>query len=265
MTPTGPAPRIDRRLLALVEDAALNASAPPEQRWLDGWLLRLSPGKAKRARCIHAIAVGELPLDDRLARAVAAYDAAGLPVCMRITPFTQPADLDALLAARGWAAIDDTRVMLCTTLEAPGADTPLPPGWAWRALQGVAFAEVVGALRGSPAAHNAALTRRLQAAVVPFDALAIVDARGEVVACAQAAREDDRVGLYDVVTAPGARRRGLARALCTRLLARAHAAGARVAHLQVDAANPAARALYATLGFVDAYSYHYRVREPQRF
>ena len=43
-------------LLSWVEDAGINASAPPQQRWEDGWLLRFSPGKAKRARCIQAVA-----------------------------------------------------------------------------------------------------------------------------------------------------------------------------------------------------------------
>ena len=48
--------------LSQIEDAGLNASAPPQQLWMDGWLVRLSPGKAKRARCIHAMAAGRLPL-----------------------------------------------------------------------------------------------------------------------------------------------------------------------------------------------------------
>ena len=54
-------------LLSRIEDAGLNASAPPQQRWLDGWLLRFSPGKAKRARCINAVAPGRLPVADKLA------------------------------------------------------------------------------------------------------------------------------------------------------------------------------------------------------
>ncbi len=49
-------PAFDATLLSRVEDAGLNASAPPQQRWIDGWLLRFSPGKAKRARCINAVA-----------------------------------------------------------------------------------------------------------------------------------------------------------------------------------------------------------------
>jgi len=49
----------DDELLSRIEDAGLNASAPPQQRWLDGWLLRFSPGKARRLRCIPPQARGE--------------------------------------------------------------------------------------------------------------------------------------------------------------------------------------------------------------
>ena len=48
----------------------------------------------------------------------------------------------------------------------------------------------------------------------------------------------------------------------TGLLAQAHAAGARVAYLQVDADNHPARAIYRRLGFADAYAYHYRSPDP---
>ena len=51
--------------LARIEDAGLNASAPAQQRLLDGWLLRFSPGKAKRARCINALSAGRLPLAEK--------------------------------------------------------------------------------------------------------------------------------------------------------------------------------------------------------
>ena len=51
-------PRCERRspsthaLLARIEDAGINASAPREQRWVDGWLVRLSPRQGQ-ARALH--------------------------------------------------------------------------------------------------------------------------------------------------------------------------------------------------------------------
>lgn len=249
----------DEALLSRLEDAGLNASAPPQQRWLDGWLLRLSPGKAKRARCVNAVAAGRLPLADKLTRCETAYAQAGLPFFVRITPFTQPAGLDDELEQQGWARIDDTRVMVLPgyALAAPGG---WPAGTRLQALDAEAFAQTVGALRGSPVAQRQAHAQRLQSSPVPYSGWALV-ADDQVVACGQFALEDELVGLYDVFTAPMHRGRGWARSLCAALLAEAHRRGARIAYLQVDAGNTAARAVYRGLGFADAYAYHYRCRD----
>ena len=248
---------VNELLLSRIEDASLNASAPPQQRWLDGWLVRLSPGKAKRTRCINAVAVGRRPLDDKLAQCAALYREARLPMFMRITPFSQPATLDTELGARGFAAIDDTRVMVKPALAA--ADPPAsPPGLEEHALAPAQFAQIVGALRGSPAPECAAQAERLAASPVPghFRGLR---RDGEWLACGQYVREGDLAGLYDIVTATAHRSQGLASLLCERLLALAAKDGAQLGYLQVDADNDAARRIYQRLGFADAYAYHYRL------
>ena len=99
-------------LMSRVEDAGLNASAPPQQRWLDGWLVRYLPGKARRARCINALTPGLLPLQEKLALAQAVYAEARLPMIFRLSRFTQPAGLDAELAQQGYGFVDETRVMI---------------------------------------------------------------------------------------------------------------------------------------------------------
>jgi GNAT superfamily N-acetyltransferase len=253
-------PDFDRKLLVRAEDAGLNASAPPQQLWLDGWLVRFSPGKAKRARCINAVASGRLSVVHKLARAEGVFAAAQLPMVVRITPFTRPAGLDGELAARGFGAIDDTRVMIAprlSHLQAPA----LPSGLKWAEMGHAAMAEAVGALRGSPLAQRAAHAERLATAPVPFKALAIKRSEdGVLVACGQSASEGDLVGLYDVFVIKAMRGQGLASALCTKLLTDARAVGAKSAYLQVEADNHAARAVYAKLGFADGYGYHYRTR-----
>jgi ribosomal protein S18 acetylase RimI-like enzyme len=253
-------PDFDRKLLVRAEDAGLNASAPPQQLWLDGWLVRFSPGKAKRARCVNALASGRLSVVHKLARAESVFARAQLPMVVRITPFTRPAGLDTELAARGFGAIDDTRVMIApalTHLRAPA----LPPGFKWAALGHAAMAEAVGALRGSPLSQRAAQAERLASSPVPFTALAIKrEGDGVLIACGQSASEGDLAGLYDVFVSPAMRGRGLAAALCTKLLTNAREAGAKSAYLQVEADNAAARAVYAKLGFADGYGYHYRTR-----
>lgn len=252
---------IDDLLAARVEDAGLNAAATPLQRWMDGWIVRLSPGKAKRARCINAVAPGRRGLDDKIAECAALYDAAGLPMFFRVTPFSAPASLDDDLAARGFQRMDDTRVMVAEPgeLVLPVAAAP-PAGIDSRVADAAAYAAVVGALRGSPPDQIDAQARRVAASPVPYRGL-VWSRDGVPVACGQVAVEGRLAGLYDVFTAPAARGQGLASALCVALLRSAHEAGADIAYLQVDADNAPARAVYHRLGFRDRYAYHYRCRE----
>jgi ribosomal protein S18 acetylase RimI-like enzyme len=250
-------PDFDPILLSRIEDAGLNASAPPEQRWLDGWLVRFSPGKAKRARCINALAQGKTLVADKLALCVPLYEHAGLPLFVRITPFSQPAGLDAQLAARGMTKIDDTRVMVCPSLASLGARM-LPSDLRIHQVSAASFAQTVGEFRGSPASQRAAQAQRLAASPVPYTAFVVENTEGEPLACGQIAAESELVGLYDIHTATTHRRRGLARILCEHMLTSSRARGASVAYLQVESDNASARNIYRDLGFSDAYAYHYR-------
>jgi GNAT superfamily N-acetyltransferase len=246
-------------LLSRVEDAGLNASAPPQQLLIDGWLVRYCPGKAKRARCVNAIASGRMPLTERIALCEPLYEGAGLPMIMRLTPFSVPAGLDDALDMLGWRRFDDTRVMVLPDLT-PAHLPTTPSGLRVKPIDSDEFAEEVGRLRGSPPNQRLAHAQRLARAPVPHSAFVVLRDR-EAVACGQMAIETNLVGLYDIFTAPGERGRGLGLLLCRHLLLRAHELGARSAYLQVDADNVAARRVYGRLGFSDAYAYHYRTRD----
>lgn len=256
----------DATLLRQFEDAGLNASAPTQQLWLDGWLVRLSPGKAKRARCVNAVAPGVRAVADKIDDCVARYRAAGLPPIVRVTPWTEPAGLDEMLAERGWVAFEASLVMARAGLhncDGDGADAlglrhPRPAGVEEVVETPQHYAAIVGALRGSSPAEIAAHAARLHTSPVPYTGVVWRDTHGAVLACGQFALEARLAGLYDVFTAPPARGRGLATALCARLLQRAQAAGALAAYLQVGAGQATARAVYRRLGFVEAYGYHYR-------
>ena len=250
-------PIFDLALLSRIEDAGLNASAPPEQRWLDGWLVRFSPGKAKRARCINAVASGVNSVADKLALCSVLYRQADLPLVVRITPFSQPTNLDAQLAAAGMSKIDDTRVMVCPSLTALSSPV-IPDGISIKQIDSLNFAQTVGEFRGSPDSQRAAQAKRLAESPVPFTAYVVQNAQGEALACGQIAIESEFVGLYDVYTASAHRSRGHAKMLCEHMLTSARSRGATVAYLQVESDNHAARHIYGSLGFIDAYSYHYR-------
>lgn len=249
-------------LMSRVEDAGLNASAPPQQRWMDGWLLRYLPGKARRARCINALAPGRLPLADKLVLAAQVYREAELPVLFRMTRFSQPPGLDDELARQGFRQVDTTDVLIRPNRE-PLAPRPLPDDLRWTPLDAPAFAQAVGELRGSPSEHRASHALRLQHSPVAYHGYAICrQTDGAVVACGQFAREAELVGLYDVFTHEDSRGQGLASLLCERLLSISESHGAKIAYLQVESQNHPALKVYARLGFDRAYSYHYREQEP---
>ena len=249
-------PAFDTNLLSRIEDAGLNASAPPQQRWLDGWLVRFSPGKAKRARCVSAVAVGRLPVDERLAACAQVFEAAKLPLIVRLTPFTSPPELDSLLEAQGLARFDDTRVMALADVRCADRVRPLNPSLRPRSLRRARrrlprfAARATPGPRRAPAEFSGAVLRVRVACRWCAGRLRSVRARrrsGRPLRCVHG-----RVGA----------RAGPRATLCKHLLSQAHSRGARHAYLQVESDNHAARSVYRRLGFTDAYAYHYRTRDP---
>jgi ribosomal protein S18 acetylase RimI-like enzyme len=250
----------DPTLMSRVEDAGLNASAPPQQRWLDGWLLRALPGKARRARCINALAPGRLPVAEKMALAAEVYREAQLPMIFRLHRFSQPLGLDAELECLGWTLVDHTTVMIRPNLRSLSQQVlPAASGLRFEALGPDDFAQAVGALRGSPPEHRRAHALRLLHSPVPYQGQAIRRVTdGQVLACGQFAREGAMVGLYDVFTHESARGQGLAGRMCEHLLSISASEGASLGYLQVDSENQPALAVYRRLGFAAAYGYHYR-------
>lgn len=245
--------------LRRIEERALNVTASARQLIYDGWLLRLMPGKTKRARSINASLGSSLPLADKISYCEATYAQAGLPTIFRLTPFDRPVGLDAALAARGYVGFDETLVQVATI--APPRDDEPTSTWEVTTPPLSAFATAVAAIRESPRALRDEHEARLRATPVGWRGfVALRD--GLPVAAGQLAFEDSAVvGLFDVVTAPAARNAGAATALCRAMLAWAWTRGTATAYLQVTADNHAALALYRKLGFAEGYRYHYRARD----
>jgi len=248
------------KLARRAELAGLNASAPPQQAEVDGWLLRLSPGKAKRSRCVNALAAGTLPLADLIARCRPAFGSAGLPLIIRVTPFSQPTDLDPQLAEMGWFSFDFADVLLRPDLDGMTEWGSL--GGQLRHVDAAHYARVIGELRGSSAGAINAHAERMLHAAVEYQGFVLEGARGELLACGQMVVEGGIVGLYDIFTPPELRGQGHAETLCRALLQRTRSQGAVEAYLQVGTENHAAKRLYARLGFQFGYRYHYRSDDP---
>jgi ribosomal protein S18 acetylase RimI-like enzyme len=236
-----------------LEELGLNSSTPPGQLLYDGWLLRLLPGKAKRARSVNAVYASTLPIERKVEYCERVYAERRLPAIFRITPFSQPPMLDAALESAGYARFDETSV------EAAQIDPGLADDPAVEPMDVPAWVDAVGALRGSPAAHRASHRARLEATPLAMRALALRDAQG-IVATGLTIVEDGHAGLFDIITREDARGRGHARRLVASLLRHGWQLGARRAYLQVQLDNEVARRLYAGFGFSQRYTYWYRGR-----
>lgn len=239
------------------------AALPPEHTLEDGpWLLRMAGGLAKRANSANPRAP-DAPLDAaRLGRIEAFYRQAGFPPIVRITPLAAP-DADALLEARGYRIADRSLVM--TAQLAPAAPQELPDGITAHIDTTIpeswhdAFAQFDGL-----DAHGRATRRAMLAALDrPHATITLRGADGTTLGIGLAVADGAHVGLFDVRVASAARGRGLGRAVTDAMLgwARTHGSASTpiTAYLQVNVDNLPALNLYRSLGFAEAYAYHYRI------
>ena len=246
--------RPDERRL---EELGLNSSAPPGQLLYDGWLLRLLPGKAKRARSVNAVYPSTLDVERKISHCESLYREAGLPALFRITPFSTPETLESALERRGYGRFDLTAVESCDIdphrLGGAAAHPMALPEWI----------DAIAALRGSPMQHRQAHLARLEGMPLAMRAMA-VEAEGRIVATGLTMVEDGCAGLFDIIVGEHDRRRGHARTIVASLLRAAWELGARHAYLQVNAENAPARRLYAQFGFEERYVYWYRGRQGEQ-
>jgi ribosomal protein S18 acetylase RimI-like enzyme len=244
-----PAPMTE---VAALEDVCERAWPPRERVQLDGALLRFANGFTRRANSARVEGGGDDP-GGVITRAEHEYRSRGLRPGFRLTPLTPPA-FERLLHERGYVVDTEAVVMVADALPdlpaaARGDGIALAPELDEEWLRVFQAVERHWPPEQDPGARwvlgSGAAPRRF--------ALARVD--GAPAATGYARLEDDWLYIACVGTAPGYRRRGLARAVSERLFAWGGSGGARRAILQVETKNGAAQGLYAQLGFRARYVY----------
>lgn len=250
---TPPPSAADLARIHTIEACAFRAWPAPQAERHGDWVLRRAGGFTKRANSANAVAP-QASFDGVQAAAEALYARHGLPAVFRLTPLAAP-EADAQLQAAGYTVFDPSRVMV---LPLQG---PLPPGAAHVEVATrptPAWLDGFAAANGVPAQHQPMHHAMVRAIAQPTG-FATLRQAGEAIGFGLAVRDHDTVGFYDIVIAPAHRRQGHAAVLMQALLRWARETGATWAYLQVRDQNPAARQLYAQLGFSDLYRYHYRV------
>lgn len=242
----------------LLEEAALNAWPALQTALLGGWVARFANGYTKRANSATPLYTPDPApaLEEQIAACEALYKRWEQPTIFRLPSFLPTtAVLDQTLAARGYHTLDETLVQTLdldtVTVETRRGFLLLPrseglDSWlnAFHAL--------------NPARRDWDTHRQMLRRITGDLALAGIMADGELVGCGLGVVENGRCGLFDMVVDEKRRRQGYGRGLLNGLLAWAKQRDAHTAYLQVMVDNPAAQALYQSVGFQTAYRYWYR-------
>jgi GNAT superfamily N-acetyltransferase len=244
---------MDLSEIRLLDELAADALPAQLTHPLDGWLLRASPDAPfRRTNSVLALGGAHTRLEDDVAAVESFYAALGLPPRFQISPASHPAELDDALGARGYSV--ETPVVIATA-DAAGVASSVAA--VSDGADPASFRRAATVFADEPAA--AARLEGFATLLAECDrdvGVAIVD--GAAVGIAVADR--GWAGIFGMRTRSALRRSGHGRTVLRALAGWAVERGATRLYLQVEEDNVAARSLYAGLGFIDAYGYHYRTR-----
>lgn len=218
------------------------------------WVLRLTHGHpARRLNSVNPLDPGDIHnLEERIARAAQRFDAFGRPLIFRLSPLSGEA-ISRHLDAEGWETTSHSIVMQLALDDdaVHGALDQIPMKDMAR------FVAASLATRGTDPALGPGLLEVI-GAIQPEAGLFVLEGDEEPLATAICVHDGDLAGLFEVATAAAERGKGFGRRIVLSALKWARLRGARTAWLQAEADNEAALRLYASLGFTEAYRYHYR-------
>jgi N-acetylglutamate synthase len=243
-------------LIRSIEERSLNAWPALQTMFYDGWVLRFAQGHTRRANSVNPLYPSEQDINEKISTCEQLYRGKGLNTIFKLTSHSDPAILDALLADQGYQTDAPTSVQLLDLDNLPTAASPnidlageLTDAWL------DAYCRMSSIGDESRSTHAQILR-----CILPEKSFASITVEGRLIACGLGVCQDGWIGVYDIVTDPGFRRRGHGQQLIEGLLAWAKSRGARRGYLQVMLNHLPALALYAKLGYREAYRYWYRVK-----
>lgn len=247
----------ESQLVRAIEEASLNAWPPLQQLIYDGWLLRFAKGYTRRANSINGVYPGRLDVREKILYCEQFYRERGIRPTFRLTPLADPPDLDEQLNQLGYEKFGPTSLQILD-LE------PLSPPAIASAIQDSSLTEVwldnYTRMNGVAAVHRATLQRILTGIASETCFITLLN-QDQTVACGLGVLEGPYVGLFDIVTDPHWRGRGMGTQLIMNILSWAKSRRAQTAYLQVMMENMPALRLYTKLGFKELYRYWYRAAD----
>jgi N-acetylglutamate synthase len=252
-------PQQETSEVALVERASLRAWPAEETESLDGWLLRANGGFTRRANSVSPLAsLGAIPRGGRIELAERWYRRRNLAPCFQIGSGSAAARLAqdltrASYRPEGQTLVQAARVPHVLAASCSGGSSDLS---VWTSETPDADWQTI-AIEASRFALHRTLFLRLLERIGARARYFTATLAGEPVAACLGVVDGGLLGVYDVLCLPAFRRRGATTALMCGVAKYAERERIRRLYLQLDFDNEPARALYARLGFVTLFDYHY--------
>jgi ribosomal protein S18 acetylase RimI-like enzyme len=243
-------------MILRLEEISLNAWPALETIHYDGWVIRYANGVTKRSNSVNAIYESTLDLAEKIDFCEKFYRSKSIPVCFKITEIAQPAGLDDMLEARGYAHQFDVLIQTMDISKLVGGiDKNIhlleetDDHWLDHYIQ----------MNGSKSADKP-VYKQIIDHIRPPKCLFTLTLNNVVMGCGLGVVEDQFIGLFDIVIDPQYRNQGFGKLLVENILKWGKSKGADRAYLQVLAGNAPAIELYEKVGFKEEYRYWYRIK-----
>ena len=239
-----------------LEELSLNAWPAIRQVHYDNWVLRFAGGHTRRSNSVNVLGASAISLDEKIAYCESAYQRAGLPAIFKFAGIPGTEELEEELKKRGYEFEAPTLVMTCDHLSASQVANP---EFRYEPELTREWFEMVTRFTCIDESRKGDLDQILQN-IVPNRCFGCMYLSNQPASIGIAVAERNWLGLFDIVTAPEFRRRGLGTNLIRSLMGWGQTHGAYSAYLQVVEENQTAISLYESLGFEPRYHYWYRTK-----
>jgi GNAT superfamily N-acetyltransferase len=237
-----------------MERAAARAWPPQRVERVAGWHVRLSGGGSRRANSVLPLDYDASDLERAIDRVETLYRAERTRSYFQVSSASDPPELDARLAARGYTYEDPCLLLAKRLVAVPmpaGVISMSEPSPDWLSI----YTEPLDAGRAAAAAA-------VLASVPSPRTFLLVVRDGRPLSSALGVVAPDGIALVEcVATAAVARRSGGAGLIMNALESWAAGHGAHTAALQVVSINLPAVTLYERRGYSEAGRYHYRFKD----
>ena len=244
---------VSRSELLAIEMAAVGSWPALQTAEVDGWLWRYSSGGSLRANSVAALRFSGSSAERTIDEVERRYQAVGAPSRFTVSEVSMPGNLDASLAARGYARGEDHVTMakrIASRAVSPAAvEVGRTPTREWREIY----------MGGLTPDRSGAAERLL--ANLPLDRMffaARVD--GRLISSGLSVADGPLASVQCMATRADSLRQGGALAVLSAIEAWAGGRGCAMLYLQASGDNVAARTLYKRHGFAHAGNYHIRSR-----